>query len=367
MSRFLVATTGHSMPLSGGETCVGSDPAVHIPVRAEMGLMPKHFVIAPSAKGWQLVAFEGAMVMVNDRQVNRTEIHDGDQIVAGQLALIYRDEQEAAMVKAAASLSMNSFPSLHLGLPSAGEAAETSEPPPQTGYARPAHIDEVPDEKSVPRAKGGRWDHIGLMFLGGLLLTVGSLQVEKMLHAETPKPVKATDLVFIKAEIFGSAQVPREVGSVSFLEGIQGIEVVISGQKEDPRYVWTDERSPWSQVVLSGQRKDARHVRHSILGLPKDLPFDPAWQEPGNKARIGVLKTEYNYDALLRRNWDFSMTVATLEVNGQSFRSLAQLNAARAAKGDQFLLFAAPAMLLLGLFFLSLGFEKWKTLKAARR
>ena len=152
MPRFLVATTGHSVPLSGGETYVGTDPTVQIPVRADMGLLPRHFVIAPSAGGWQLAAFDGAMVLVNGLQVRNTEIHDGDQIVAGQLALTYRDEQEAAMAKAMPNvmqapqtqmtstpqpvqappalslaiptLTLNAFPSLQTGLPRSEEEPE---------------------------------------------------------------------------------------------------------------------------------------------------------------------------------------------------------------------------------------------------
>ncbi|WP_395753231.1 hypothetical protein [Prosthecobacter sp.] len=399
MSRYLVATTGHSVPLLGGETYVGTDPGVQIPVRGEMGLLPRHFVIAPRERGWKLEAFEGATVLVNGREVRQMEIHDGDQIVAGQLTLTYRDEQEAAlaqaMAQAKASMSKNSFPSLHLGLPTAGPSTPPPLPPsakaaevrgwslpsgplpppppppplplPETGHEQAGYEDSPANEDLARRPKEGRWDHFLLIGLGMLLLGCGVVQVTKMLLTPEIKPVKATDLVFIKAEIFGGVQVPREVNHVSYLDGVQGIEIVVAGQVEDPKYSWSGTRSAWSRAVSLGHREDARHVRHSILDLPKDLTFDPAWQEPGNVAKIGILKKDYNYEALMMRNWDFSMRVATLEVNGKSYRSLAQLNASRAASQAQFLPFAGPGMLLLGLFFLVLGVEKWKTRTAQRR
>lgn len=142
------------MPLSGGETYVGTDPAVQIPVRGDMGLMPRHFVIAPRAGGWQLAAFEGAMVLVNGLQVRHAEIHDGDQIVAGQLALTYRDEEEAARAQAAASVSQNSFPSLHLGLPHLEAAPEASKP---RDVGRPPPLTEA--KSAVP--SGGRESNAG--------------------------------------------------------------------------------------------------------------------------------------------------------------------------------------------------------------
>ncbi len=360
MSRFLVATTGYSVPLSGGETYVGTDPAVQIPVMAEMGLKPRHFVIAPREGGWQLAAVEWAMVLVNGLQVSQTEIHDGDQIVAGQLALTYRDEQEAARGQAKPilmhtlpspveaepnSTSQNSLPSLHQGL-SQSEGARQSgwslpEQQPESGHEPASCAESLPDGWARSFLRRLR-DHLWISLVGVLLICSGAVLANKI-FAEKPTPVEKSDLVFIKGEIIDGVKMPQKVGNISYLDGIQGIDVV---------------------PVLT--QPTGKHVWHSLLKLPDDLPYDPAWKEPGNVAVIGIQKKYYDAKQMFR-TWSFATTVATLEVNGKSYRSLSQLNAAQAEARKQLLPFAGPGMILLGLFFVFLGWEKAKAWPAVTR
>jgi hypothetical protein len=219
-------------------------------------------------------------------------------------------------------------------------------PQPEREPTEPVDDFSEKDEQAPPLPKnGGRWDHFLLIFLGMLLLAFGEVQVKKAFFTAKPVPVKESDLFFFKAQIMGGVKVPRRVNNISFLDGIQGIDI----------------------VAFHLQEEGAKKAVHSILELPADLPFDSAWEEPGNLADIGVLKKDYNPEALRNRRWDFSMAVTTLKVNSKSLRTLAQHNVALANSQSQFLTFAGPGMMLLGAFSLLLGCEKWNARSKARR
>ncbi|MDB6004124.1 MAG: hypothetical protein JWR15_1111 [Prosthecobacter sp.] len=333
MSRFLVATTGHSVPLPGGETYVGTDPAVEIPVRGDMGLMPRHFVIAPAASGWQLAAFDGAMVLVNGLQVRHTEIHDGDQIVAGQLALTYRDEQEAAMAmpaltqmpQAMASLTQNSFPSLQTGplrVEEEGEGRTMARPPVvEPERAAPPRILLRTELGDVTSVAAGKRDHL-LMILIGLVLIVLGGGFAKLAFFDKSGPLKAEDIVIKEGHITG---------------------VSVNGRKA----------SRTTELLT-----DLGLTR--MIQLPDDLPYNPVWSRPGSVAKIGFAKEEFNLVGTQVR-----LEVATLEVGGTTYRSLAKYNTSHEGQNQTFGI-AAVGMVLAGLLVMMMGWEKWKTRQAER-
>lgn len=365
MSRFLVATTGHSVPLSGGETYVGTDPAVQIPVRGDMGLMPRHFVIAPAASGWQLAAFDGAMVMVNGRQVRHTEIHDGDQIVAGQLALTYRDEQEAARVKAMPAVApmpqampqtvpqampsltqaltspvqpmpsrtQNSFPSLQMGQARVVEetqprvmtrplVAEPESTPPPQQQPPPSRILIRTDLGDVTSMAGGKRDHWLMILIGVVMIGIGGFTC-KLAYVDASGPLKAADIVVKEGHITGAS---------------------VSGRRKG--------------VKTTELQTDLGLTR--TIRLPDDLIYNPMWSRPGSVAKIGFVKEDFNL-----RDTQVRLEVATLEVDGTTCWSLAKHNAAQAAQNQMFAL-AGPGMVLAGLLVMLLGWEKWKTRRKGR-
>ena len=98
MPAFLVAETGHSMPLPADAVVVGSDPQAHVPIRADLGLAPHHYELRPMpGQGHQVVSLRAQFpVMVNDQPVPSAMLMDGDVITAGGLRLMYRNEALAA-------------------------------------------------------------------------------------------------------------------------------------------------------------------------------------------------------------------------------------------------------------------------------
>jgi hypothetical protein len=330
MSRFLVATTGHSVPLPGGETYVGTDPAVQIPVRGDMGLMPRHFVIAPAAGGWHLAAFDGAMVLVNGLQVSQTEIHDGDQIVAGQLALTYRDEREAAMATAMPSLTQNSFPSLQTGLSRKVEEPEQAAvgllPVAEPERAPPARILARTELGDVTSLAGGKRDHILMMLMGVVLIGIGGL-LAKLAFFDSTGPLKQADLVIKEGQITGVSVSGRKASKTTELLTDLGLPCVIE--------------------------------------LPDDLHYNPVWSRQGSVAKIGFVKEAFDNKKLNMLGRQGTLTVATLEVGGIPYRSLAKYNTVQEGQNQMFAL-AGPGMVVGGLFLMMMGWEKWKTRRGGR-
>lgn len=333
MSRFLVAATGHSVPLSGGETYVGTDPAVQIPVRADMGLLPRHFVIAPAERGWQLAAFDGAMVLVNGLQVNHTEIHDGDQIVAGQLALTYRDEQEAAMAKAmqaqpslsqaVPTLTLNTFPSLQTGQPIIDVEVERPavvRPPEQR--AEPPSVLYRTELGDITSLAGGKRDHLLMILIGLVMIGIGGF-VTKLAFVDASGPLKPADIVVKEGHITGVSVSGRR-------KGVKTTELL-------------------TDLGLS-----------RMIQLPDDLHYNPVWSRPGSVAKIGFVKEDFNM-----RGTQVRLEVATLEVDGATYWSLARHNAAVESQNRMFAM-AGPGMVLGGLFVMMLGWEKWKAKRKGR-
>ncbi|MFZ2281541.1 MAG: FHA domain-containing protein [Prosthecobacter sp.] len=320
------------MPLSGGETCVGSDPSVQIPVRAEMGLMPRHFVIAELDGGWHLGAYDGAAVWVNGQPVRVTALHDGDRIVAGQLELIYRDVPEATrgpVMQAQPILMPNSFQPLQIDPPPMMEEHE------QPSVVRTPMPERVPSPRVIYRTElgdvtslaGGKRDHLLMILIGLVLIGIGGL-ITKLAFFDVSGPLKPADLVIKEGRITG--------------------------------------------VSVRGRKANRTTELHTDLGLPRtielpdDLRYNPMWSRPGSVAKIGFVKEHFDNKKLNMLGTQGTLRVATLEVDGASFRSLAKHNAAEESQNQLFAL-AGPGMVLGGLFVMMLGWEKWKSRRAARR
>lgn len=334
MSRSLIAPTGHSMPLSGGETCVGSDPSVQIPVRAEMGLMPRHFVIAQLENGWHLGAYEGAAVWVNGQPVRVTALHDGDRIVAGQLELIYRDEPEMAVAQASPTpmqvlptLTKGAFQPLQTGLPLIMEELE------RPSMVRPpvAEPEREPQPRVLLRTElgdvtslaGGKRDHLLMILIGLVMIGIGGF-VAKLAFVDASGPLKPADIVVKEGHITGAS---------------------VSGRRKG--------------VKTTELLTDLGLTR--MIRLPDDLHYNPAWSRPDSVAKIGFVKEDFNM-----RGTQVLLEVATLEVAGTTYWSLAKHNAAVDSQNHMFAL-AGPGMVLGGLFVMMLGWEKCKSKRAARR
>lgn len=93
MAYFLVASSGHAALLAARMTFVGSDPQVEIPIRADLGLAPRHFVIVEQSMGHCVQSLaQGVPVTVNGMPVQFQELRVGDWIQAGQVALCYQSD-----------------------------------------------------------------------------------------------------------------------------------------------------------------------------------------------------------------------------------------------------------------------------------
>jgi hypothetical protein len=150
MPAFLVAETGHSMPLPADAVVVGSDPQAHVPIRADLGLAPHHYELRPMpGQGHQVVSLRSQCpVMVNDQPVPSAMLMDGDVITAGGLRLMYRNEalkaQPAPVPTAPPPLPVMSMPPpLPVGAISPPQLAATMALP-RTGYRIPGQL-ALPD------------------------------------------------------------------------------------------------------------------------------------------------------------------------------------------------------------------------------
>jgi hypothetical protein len=102
MSRRLIASTGHEVPLRPGESCVGTDPAAEIPVLPATGMAPRHFVIHAMGSSCFLRVGPGCEVRLNSRLVETAQLLDGDLIEAGNLELRFIDGDRPPVADVAA-------------------------------------------------------------------------------------------------------------------------------------------------------------------------------------------------------------------------------------------------------------------------
>lgn len=331
------------MPLSGGEICVGTDPSVHIPVRADLGLLPRHFAIAQREGGWYLGAYEGAAVWVNGLPVSVTELHDGDHIVAGQLELTYRDEEASSKTETTQStnVSSHSFQPLQTGLSTLMGRALTQQELVRTsreGIVEQLAKVPLPPEVGgimVPTAQGevtslagGKRDHLWLILIG-LFLIVGGGVLGKAVFLDSTGPLKQEDLVI------------KEVT----------ITEVIRHQNR--------KRSSWTEMKI--------HPSLSrVIELPDDLTYNPAWTRQGAVAKIGFIKKLHDDTSLNMRGTLVPLRVATLEVDGKPYRTLSKHNVVEEGE-QQMMRLTAPLMVLGGFVLIMFGWEKWKARRAAGR
>ena len=96
MAYFLVAPSGHAAELPHRPLCVGTDPAADIPILANVGLAPRHFVLVPQDRGFRLQSLTPeAVVKVNGTTVMNHELRVGDLIEAGLLAFRFQADPNA--------------------------------------------------------------------------------------------------------------------------------------------------------------------------------------------------------------------------------------------------------------------------------
>jgi hypothetical protein len=87
----LVSHTGHTFDLPTVPISFGEEPTNDVVVPAEFGLAANHFVLWPQGLGHVLRdSGSGIGCWVNGRPVLETELHDGDEILAGKLRLTYQ-------------------------------------------------------------------------------------------------------------------------------------------------------------------------------------------------------------------------------------------------------------------------------------
>ncbi|MBK8041136.1 MAG: hypothetical protein IPK22_28975 [Verrucomicrobiaceae bacterium] len=152
MPAFLVAETGHSMPLPADAVVVGSDPQAHVPIRADLGLAPHHYELRPMpGQGHQVVSLRAQFpVMVNDQPVPSAMLMDGDVITAGGLRLMYRNEALAAPPAPVAS-SPPPLPTMSMPPPlPARPMGEISPPQLAATMALPRIGSRVPGQLALP-------------------------------------------------------------------------------------------------------------------------------------------------------------------------------------------------------------------------
>ena len=147
MSAFLLAQTGHSLPLAPYPVVVGSDPSAQVPVRADLGIAPQHYQIqpAPGQNGhWVVSLLPEQPVQVNGQPVPHALLRDGDVITAGALHLMYRAAvAEAPVMAATMPMAMPALPSMPPPMPP---------PPPQEPAAPPADMDAPRSGYRIPGA-----------------------------------------------------------------------------------------------------------------------------------------------------------------------------------------------------------------------
>ena len=130
MSAFLLAQTGHSLPLPPDPVVVGSDPSAQVPVRADLGIAARHYQIQPDPGQnghWVVSLLPEQPVQVNGQPVPHAFLRDGDVITAGALHLMYRAAVVEAPVMAA---------TMPMAMPAMPPPQETPAPPPEMDAPR---------------------------------------------------------------------------------------------------------------------------------------------------------------------------------------------------------------------------------------
>ncbi|MFM2141765.1 MAG: hypothetical protein RLZZ476_309 [Verrucomicrobiota bacterium] len=150
MSAFLLAQTGHSLPLPPDPVVVGSDPSAQVPVRADLGIAARHYQIQsdPGQNGhWVVSLLPEHPVQVNGQPVPHALLRDGDVITAGALHLMYRAAvAEAPVMAATMPMAMPAMPSMPPPPP------PMPPPPPQEPSAPPAEMDAPRSGYRIPGA-----------------------------------------------------------------------------------------------------------------------------------------------------------------------------------------------------------------------
>lgn len=91
MPSYLLAETGHAAELAERTIVVGSEAGVDIPIRADLGVAPRHYEITPWGGTFQVRSLDLQWPLwVNEAQVQVAVLKDGDVITAGALRLAYR-------------------------------------------------------------------------------------------------------------------------------------------------------------------------------------------------------------------------------------------------------------------------------------
>ncbi len=302
MSRFLIASTGHSLPLSGGLTTVGIDPACTVPVRADLGLHPRHFDIAPSVGGWQLIAAPNAPVFLNGEPVHAQMLRDGDHIQAGRLALTYRDENFAE-TQVAAAVPLTSIEPLSPPQPPNRHPAPTSAAKPLT-KSRPS-----PDDiKTNAREALNR---LLIALSGPVLIFLGCLGIYGAFFEPHP-PLKPEELVTVDCQI-------KRVTEHRISRSSSWFEL---------------ETYPPSRLPIH---------------MPDGLRASPDWMFPESTATLGFEKRDYESTIPGNFSGEGYFSLITIEVNGKPRRKLSMHNAEILGTTEMFVV-VGPAMLLIGLW-----------------
>lgn len=150
------------MPLAADAVVVGSDPQAHVPIRADLGLAPRHYELRPLFDGGHQVIslIPEAPVLVNDQPVPSAMLLDGDVITAGSLRLMYRNDSAALQpAKPAPSPSAGPppLPAFSAPPPLPPITLESLSPPqlaataalPMTGYRLPGALQVPEDEENL--------------------------------------------------------------------------------------------------------------------------------------------------------------------------------------------------------------------------
>ncbi len=404
------------MPLSGGEICVGTDPSVQIPVRAELGLLPRHFAVAERDGGWYIGAYTGAAVWVNGQPVSMTELHDGDRIVAGQLELTYRDEQAVDVPQVPATVPQGSktqtmtlmpgasfVPAMPAGahglmmpggpqvpmMPAATNAASmagatfsptlspaTPSAAPMTGQptllsrpmADPSAIVPLPapplrlgadlDNGSVPAERPGADRPAS----SGYRLPGRDAYLPKR---STPAPAESWNASDRYNPQKWSA---LKTGALAMMLLGMGLFACYVAMFELPGPLKEHDLEIKEARIVSAirhhRRKGASWTEiklapgmSRVIELPDDLAVSPSWH--GAEARVGFVKKYYDDKHLNMMGNQVPLKVVTMEVGGKIYRSLAKHNTVQEGE-NQLITLAGPCMVIGGVFLLIVAFGKGK-------
>lgn len=138
MPYYLVAPTGHSAELPPRPICVGSDPSADIPIMANIGLAPRHFVLVPVDRGHRVQALvPEALLKVNGVAVQSHDLHVGDVIQAGILSLRYQDDPSQSAGEQVRPPELNAPPQPQMEPPPLPPVVEEDASPVHRGYRSP--------------------------------------------------------------------------------------------------------------------------------------------------------------------------------------------------------------------------------------